>query len=116
MWGARIASSLVVRSIKEDDFGVARHHHAAVLSTLLSSLSAVEALLGKKSAFNDPTAIFSKAYSMAGVLRTSIYEIVWNFHVEMVTSARDGLLEQECVTSGGNRDLLAHKLRQFLEF
>ncbi|KAL4587009.1 hypothetical protein LXL04_011658 [Taraxacum kok-saghyz] len=116
VWGARTASSLVVRSIKEDEFGVARHHHAAVLSTLLSSLSAVEALLGKKSAYSDPTALFSKAYSMAGVLRTSIYEIVWNFHEEMVISARDGLLEQEWVTSGGNRELLAHKLPQFLEF
>ncbi|KAL4587004.1 hypothetical protein LXL04_011653 [Taraxacum kok-saghyz] len=77
VWGARIASSLVVHSIKEDGFRVARCSHAVVLSTLLSSLLARETFMWKKKSTTKD--LSSKAYSMAAILRTSIYQIVWSF-------------------------------------
>lgn len=63
---------------------------------------------------------YSKAYSMADILRTSIYQIVSNFHHEMLTSSKGGLLEKDWIGTGkplyGSRELLVQKLRMFLEF
>ncbi|PWA92279.1 Nucleoporin protein Ndc1-Nup [Artemisia annua] len=63
---------------------------------------------------------YAKAYYMADILRTSIYQIVSNFHHEMVTSSKNGLLEKDWITTGkplyGSRELLVHKLKMFLEF
>ncbi|KAK1414789.1 hypothetical protein QVD17_30548 [Tagetes erecta] len=148
-WCVRIASSLTIRSHKEDRFGVAQISgcNAATISTLLACLLVVETLMGKKTnlqssntgpanikwaalspaARRDPTTNnkkdgthYSKAYSMADILRTSIYQIVSNFHQEMGTSLKTGLLEKDWITSGkplyGSRELLVHKLRMFLEF
>ncbi|KAI3517880.1 hypothetical protein L1887_17101 [Cichorium endivia] len=154
-WCARIASSLTVRSHKEDRFGVAQlsGSNAATISTLLASLLAVETVMGKKTnlqssnqylmgpanikwAALSPTRRdampvtttsnkkdsrhYSKAYSMADILRTSIYQIVSNFHQEMMTSSKAGLLDKNWINSGkplyGTRELLVQKLRMFLEF
>lgn len=64
--------------------------------------------------------LYSKAYSMSDLLRTSIYCIVSAFHDEMVNSAKCGFLEKEWIISSkplyGTRELLLQKLRLFLEF
>ncbi|KAL6962764.1 hypothetical protein U1Q18_037721, partial [Sarracenia purpurea var. burkii] len=64
--------------------------------------------------------LYSKAYSMADYLRTSIYSIVSVFHDEMLFSAKAGVLHKEWITSGkpvyGTPDLLSQKLRLFLDF
>ncbi|KAD2392950.1 hypothetical protein E3N88_39927 [Mikania micrantha] len=118
-WSARIASSLTIRSHKEDRLGVAQLSgcNAATVSTLLACLLAVETSLGKKTNLQPsntqyttanikwaalspaPTVgiisnkkdgpHYAKAYSMADILRTSIYQIVSNFHHEMVASYKD---------------------------
>ncbi|KAE8660816.1 Homeobox-leucine zipper protein ATHB-15, putative isoform 2 [Hibiscus syriacus] len=111
-------------------FGVAQlsGSNAAVISTLIASLLAVETLMGKNislqpshnlmGAFGTKSATFSagrrdardgkrrddplyaKAYAMADVLRTSIYCIVSAFHHEMLASAKAGLLQKDWITSG----------------
>ncbi|KAM0041348.1 putative nucleoporin protein Ndc1-Nup [Helianthus debilis subsp. tardiflorus] len=123
--------------------------NAATITTLLSCLLAVETLMGKKTnlqpsnaqypanikwaALSPTTATtvgiiqnkkdsphYAKAYSMADILRTSIYQIVSNFHHEMITSSKNGLLEKDWISNGkplyGSRELILHKLRMFLEF
>ncbi|CAN4087860.1 unnamed protein product [Withania somnifera] len=152
-WCARIVASLTVRSHKEDRFGVAQlsGRNAAVISTLLSTLLAVETLMGKKTNLQssntlmDPAGIkwatlnsgrrdsaagvagkrkgapfYAKAYSMADILRTSIYGIVSAFYDEMSHSAKAGLLEKDWIISSkplyGTRELLSQKLRLFLDF
>ncbi|KVI04749.1 Nucleoporin protein Ndc1-Nup [Cynara cardunculus var. scolymus] len=155
-WCARIASSLTVRSHKEDRFGVAQlsGSNAATISTLLACLLAVETLMGKKTNLQSSTQYltgpanikwaalsparrdamttngmtankkdgphYSKAYSMADILRTSIYQVVSNFHQEMVSSSKAGLLEKDWIVAGKplyeNHELLVQKLRLFLEF
>ncbi|XP_015067812.1 uncharacterized protein LOC107012471 [Solanum pennellii] len=152
-WCARIVASLTVHSHKEDRFGVAQlsGSNAAVISTLLSSLLAVETLMGKKTNLQssntlmDPAGIkwatlnpgrrdsaagmagrrkgapfYAKAYSMADILKTSIYGIVWAFYDEMSHSAKAGLLEKDWIISSkplyGTRELLSQKLRLFLDF
>ncbi|XP_052183944.1 uncharacterized protein LOC127795978 [Diospyros lotus] len=64
--------------------------------------------------------LYSKAYAMADVLRTSIYCIVSEFHDEMLNSAKAGLLEKEWIISSkplyGAPELLLQKLRLFLDF
>jgi len=64
--------------------------------------------------------LYSKAYGVADILRTSIYNIVSAFHDEMVISAKAGLLDKEWITTSnpvyGTRELLSHKLRLFLDF
>ncbi|XP_039064062.1 uncharacterized protein LOC120209047 [Hibiscus syriacus] len=129
-WSARAVASLTAHSRKEDRFGVAQlsGSNAAVISTLIASLLAVETLMGKKTslqpshnlmgAFGTKSAVFSggrrdvragkrrddplyaKAYAMADVLRTSIYCIVSAFHPEMLASAKAGLLEKDWIGSG----------------
>ncbi|CAH1430062.1 unnamed protein product [Lactuca virosa] len=61
---------------------------------------------------------YSKAYSMADILRTSIYQIVSNFHQQMLTSSKAGLLDKDWIATSAptTRDLLLQKLRMFLEF
>lgn len=151
-WCARIVASLTARSLKEDRFGVAQlsGSNAAVISTLLSTLLAVETLMGKKTNiqnahFMGPAGIkwatintgrrestsgamgkirgsplYAKAYSLADVLKTSIYCIVSAFHNEMLNSGKAGLLEKDWIISGkplyGTHELLLHKLRLFLDF
>ncbi|KAI7732911.1 hypothetical protein M8C21_008789 [Ambrosia artemisiifolia] len=149
-WSARIASSLTIRSHKEDRLGVAQLSgcNAATITTLLACLLAVETLMGKKThlqpsntqypanikwaALSPTTATlgitsnkkdgphYLKAYSMADILRTSIYQIVSNFHHEMDTSSKSGLLEKDWISNGkplyGSRELIVHKLKMFLEY
>ncbi|XP_071691238.1 uncharacterized protein [Rutidosis leptorrhynchoides] len=155
-WSARIASSLTIRSRKEDRFGVAQLSgcNAAIISTLLACLLAVETSMGKKTNLQSsnqylagpanikwaalspsrrdstiPNVLSSnkkdgphylKAYAMADILKTSIYQIVSSFHHEMVTSAKGGLLEKDWFTNVkplyGSRELLVQKLRMFLDF
>ncbi|KAG6384711.1 hypothetical protein SASPL_153528 [Salvia splendens] len=150
-WCARVVASLTSRSRKEDKFGVAQlsGSNAAVISTLLSSLLAVEALMGKKTNVQsahlmgpagikwatvntgrrESTAgamgkirgspLYAKAYSMADILKTSIYCIASAFQNEMLSIGKAGLLEKEWIISSkplyGTQELLLHKLRLFLD-
>ncbi|XP_076943504.1 uncharacterized protein LOC143613768 [Bidens hawaiensis] len=151
-WSARIASSLTIRSHKEDCLGVAQLSgcNAATISTLLACLLAVETSMGKKTnlqpsntqyptanikwAALSPTSAatvgitshkkdgphYAKAYSMADILRTSLYQIMSTFHHEMAVSSKQGLLDKDWISNGkplyGSRELIVHKLRMFLEF
>ncbi|KAI3679354.1 hypothetical protein L2E82_51434 [Cichorium intybus] len=124
--------------------------NAATITTLLSSLVVVEAFMGKETqlpstnqcltchAYFRATVLrstredtitrlyqknipqYSKAYSMADILRTSIYQIVSLFHQQMLASSKAGRLQKEWITSDkplyGSGELLVHKLCMFLEF
>ncbi|KAK9278135.1 hypothetical protein L1049_027694 [Liquidambar formosana] len=152
VWSARAVASLTAHSHKEDRFGVAQlsGSNAAVISTLLSCLLAVEMFMGKKTNLPSPHHLMgpagikwatpntrreavrgiinkkkggplhSKAYSMADILRTSVYCIVSAFHDEMLASAKSGVLDKDWVISSkphyGTRELLLQKLRLFLDF
>lgn len=63
---------------------------------------------------------YAKAYSMADILRTSIYCIVSAFYDEMSHGAKAGLLEKDWIISSkplyGTRELLSQKLRLFLDY
>ncbi|KAL2478861.1 Nucleoporin protein Ndc1-Nup [Forsythia ovata] len=152
-WCARIVASLTAKSHKEDRFGVAQlsGSNATVICTLLSSLLAVEILMGKKTNLPSPhylmgpagikwattstgrrdsavgatvkirgSPLYAKAYSMADVLKTSIYCMVSAFHGEMLNSEKTGLLGKDWIVSGkplyGTRELLLQKLHLFLDF
>lgn len=124
--------------------------NASAVSSLLSCLLAVEACLGKKTSPQSayvigpakikwatvntgrrdvPSTIvgkkrsgvlYSKAYAMADVLRTSIYEIISAFHEEMEASVKTSSLEKDWITRDkylyGTREILRYKLSQFLDF
>lgn len=149
-WCARVVASLTSRSRKEDKFGVAQlsGSNAAAMSTLLSSLLAVETLMGKKTNTQsahltgpagmkwatvntgrwESTAgamgkirgspLYGKAYSMADILKTSIYCIVSAFHNEMLSSGKAGLLEKDWIITSkplyGIHELLP-SLRRHIE-
>ncbi|KAK3041908.1 hypothetical protein RJ639_002190 [Escallonia herrerae] len=152
-WCARIVASLTAHSHKEDRFGVAQlsGSNAAVISTLVSCLLAVEASMGKKtnlpssnylmgpagikwashsSGRRDAAAgitvkrkgslLYSRTYSMADILRMSIYCVVSAFHDEMVNSSKAGLLEKDWALMStplyGTHELIVQKLRLFLDF
>ncbi|KAI4981182.1 hypothetical protein ZWY2020_021667 [Hordeum vulgare] len=151
-WCARTLATLTARSRQEDRYGVAQLTgcNAAVMSTLLSALVAVEACLGKKTnpqpahslgpasirwgnfstaRKGNATAIAStqrgglhtKAYSMADVFRTSIYQIVSAFLDDMRANAKASSLEKNWISEGrkpiyGSRDVLVQKLSLFIEY
>ncbi|XP_072956859.1 uncharacterized protein [Typha angustifolia] len=151
-WCARILAALTSRSHWEDRYGIAQLTgcNVAVVSTLLSSLLAVEACLGKRT--NPQSAhllgpasikwatlstgrkdnvaaitskkrgviLHSKAYAMADVLRTSIYQIVSAFQADMQANAKASTLEKNWIGEGkplfGTRAILVQKLCLFLEY
>ncbi|QCD76957.1 nucleoporin NDC1 [Vigna unguiculata] len=149
-WCSRSVASLTACSRKEDKFGVAQlsGSNAAVVSTLLSCLLAVENFMGKKTNLQPPNQLLgaagikwatvnsgrvdvaagkrrsgpvnSKAYAIADVLKTSIYQIVSAFQDEMSAGAKANLLEKDWITTGkpvfGTREMLIQKLRIFLDF
>ncbi|GLU12817.1 hypothetical protein SLE2022_294760 [Rubroshorea leprosula] len=126
---ARMCMVCSISSHKEDRFGVAKFpgSNAAVLSTLLSCLLAVEAFMGKKINLKPhhlmaPVGIrwatsstvrrdietpkrrsnqqYSKTYAMVDVLRTSIYGVVSAFQKEKLRSAKACDLEKDWINCG----------------
>ncbi|KAF2946387.1 hypothetical protein DAI22_02g289400 [Oryza sativa Japonica Group] len=151
-WCARTLSSLTARSRQEDRYGVAQLTgcNAAVMSTLLSALVAVEACLGKKTnpqpahslgpasikwanfstgrkgnvtaiASTQRGGLHTKAFSMADVLRTSIYQMVSAFEHDMRANAKASSLEKNWISEGrkpvfGSQAVLVQKLSLFIEY
>ncbi|RWR90687.1 hypothetical protein CKAN_01979400 [Cinnamomum micranthum f. kanehirae] len=145
-WSARTVASLTACSRDEDRFGVARFTgcNAAVVSTLLSCLLAVEACLGKKTNPQSPhllspaniwratvdsgkrdfvckkreSTLHEKAYGMADVLGASICQIISAFHDEMQKGAKAGILDKDWIIKSkplhSTREILVHKLSLFL--
>ncbi|RHN38750.1 putative nucleoporin protein Ndc1-Nup [Medicago truncatula] len=114
-------------------FGVAQlsGSNAAVVSTLISCLLAVENFMGKKTNLQSPNQLAfavkrknehvnSEAYAIADVLKTSIYQIVSAFHDQMLSGTKSSPLEKDWITSSkplyGTREMLIQKLRLFLVF
>jgi nucleoporin NDC1 len=121
-WCSRIVASLTARSRKEDKFGVAQ---------LSGSNAAVENFTGKKTNLQSPNQlgsavkrengpVNSKAYAIADVLKTSIYQMVSAFHDEMLSGTKSSRLEKDWITCKkplfGTREMLIQKLRLFIVF
>lgn len=152
-WSARSLAALTARSRREDRYGVAQLSgcNTTAVTTLLTSLLAVEACLGKKtggpstSKFLSPTSmkwatvstgkkdhrvtavtvkkqgeLHNKAYAIADVLRSSIYQIASVFSVDMQASAKAMALDRDWISDGkplfGARAVLVQKLFNFLEY
>ncbi|CAL9069682.1 uncharacterized protein LOC135597624 [Musa acuminata AAA Group] len=122
----------------------------AVVSTLLSCLLAVEACVGKKTSVQlahmlgpanirwatvntgkrdavpalttkkRGAALHAKAYAMADVLKTSIYQVVSAFQTDMQANAKASVLEKNWIAEGkpiyGTREILIQKLHLFLDY
>lgn len=122
----------------------------AVVSTLLSCLLAVEACVGKKTSVQlahmlgpanirwatvntgkrdavpalttkkRGAALHAKAYAMADVLKTSIYQVVSAFQTDMQANAKASVLEKNWIAEGkpiyGTREILIQKLHHFLDY
>jgi nucleoporin NDC1 len=145
-------AGLTARSHQEDRYGVAQLTgcNAAVMSTLLSALVAIEACLGKKTnpqpvnsmgpesirwanfstgrkatgtaiASTQRGGLHKKAYVMADVLRTSIYQIVSAFVDDLRANAKPSSLEKNWISEGrkpiyGSQAVLVQKLILFIEY
>jgi nucleoporin NDC1 len=124
--------------------------NAAVMSMLLSALVAIEACLGKKTnpqpvnsmgpesirwanfstgrkatgtviASTQRGGLHKKAYVMADVLRTSIYQIVSAFVDDLQANAKPSSLEKNWISEGrkpiyGSQAVLVQKLILFIEY
>ncbi|URD84420.1 Nucleoporin protein Ndc1-Nup [Musa troglodytarum] len=122
----------------------------AVVSTLLSCLLAVEACVGKKTSAQlahmlgpanirwatvntgkrdavpaltskkRGAALHAKAYAMADVLKTSMYQVVSAFQTDMQANAKASVLEKNWIAEGkpiyGTREILIQKLHLFLDY
>ncbi|XP_078163219.1 nucleoporin protein Ndc1-Nup protein [Carex rostrata] len=151
-WSARSLAALTARSRREDRYGVAQISgcNTTAITTLLASLLAVEACIGKKtggpstSQFLSPTTmkwatvstgkkdyrvtavtvkkqheLHNKAYVIADVLRTSIYQIVSVFWADMQASAKSMTLDRDWIGGKplfGARAVLVQKLFNFIEY
>lgn len=77
---------------------------------------AVPALTTKKRG----TALHAKAYAMADVLKTSIYQVVSAFQTDMQANAKASVLEKNWIAEGkpiyGTREILIQKLHLFLDY
>jgi len=128
-WCARTLAGLTARSHQEDRYGVAQLTgcNAAVMTTLLSALLAIEACLGKKMnpqpalgpenikwanlstgrkgsgiaiSTTQKGGLHKKVYAMADVLRTSVYQIVSAFIDDLRANAKPASLEKNWITEG----------------
>ncbi|EES07443.1 hypothetical protein BDA96_04G298100 [Sorghum bicolor] len=151
-WCARTLAVLTARSRQEDRYGVAQLTgcNAAVMTTLLSALVAIETCLGKKTnpqpvhslgpenirwaslstgrkgtgvsiASTQKGGLHKKAYTMADVLRTSVYQIVSAFIDDLRANAKPSSLEKNWISEGrkpvyGSQAVLVQKLILFIEY
>ncbi|KAL6899530.1 hypothetical protein ACP4OV_006188 [Aristida adscensionis] len=151
-WCAWTLAALTAHSRQEDRYGVAQLTgcNAAVMSTLLSALVAIEACLGKKTnplpvqslgpesirwanfstgrkgsgiaiASTQRGGLHAKAYAMADVLRTSVYQIVSAFLADLRANAKPSSLEKNWISEGrkpvyGSQAVLVQKLGLFIEY
>jgi len=128
-WCARTLAGLTARSRQEDRYGVAQLTgcNAAVMTTLLSALLAIEACLGKKMnpqpalgpenikwanlstgrkgsgiaiSTTQKGGLHKKVYAMADVLRTSVYQIVSAFIDDLRANAKPASLEKNWISEG----------------
>jgi len=145
-------AGLTARSRQEDRYGVAQLTgcNAAVTTTLLSALVAIETCLGKKTnpqpvhslgpenirwanfstgrkstgvaiASTQKGGLHKKAYTMADVLRTSVYQIVSAFIDDLRANAKSSSLEKNWISEGrkpvyGSQAVLVQKLILFIEY
>ncbi|KAM0950213.1 putative nucleoporin protein Ndc1-Nup [Dioscorea sansibarensis] len=114
-WCARAAGAITARSHSEDRYGVAQLAgcNAAVVSTLLSCLLAIEACLGKKT--SPQTA---HLLGPGNIRWATMNTVVSVFHADMQANAKTSVLEKNWIVGKplyGSREVLMQKLNQFLE-